>query len=823
MLVPEGIPGETYFAAFPMSIDLDGELMDWEGVPKVTIPEDVDLEMLSSAVTFAAVADDTHLFFMADVLDNNIISGEHGPDYWNEDSIEFYVNGTGDLNLTTYIDGVAQITIPALNIDLPSNESIVAGVRGDTVDANVAARKSDHGYAVEISVPLRNDVWNILLGHGATVGFQVHLNGATTLNRDSKLIWSVFDTSDRSYVDPSVFGQLIFYEIGREEIVQIEPTLTPTFIPVEENATYRQSDIAVETRVEDVLARMTLAEKIGQMTLVEKNSIEGEAVRDNFIGGILSGGGGYPEQNTPESWAEMVNGFQQFALESHLGIPILYGVDAVHGHNNVYGAVIFPHNISLGAAADPDLTQRIAQVTAEEMAATGIYWNYAPVLAVPQDIRWGRTYEAFSEDPTLVTTLTTAYLRGLQGGDLAELTTVLGTPKHFVGDGGTTWGSSTTLDYQIDQGVTEVDEATLRSVHLSPYLDAIQTGAMSIMISYSSWDGMKMHAQQYLITDVLKGELGFEGFVVSDWAGIDQISGDYYQAVVTAINAGIDMNMVPYDYMRFIGTLTRAVEAGDVPVDRIDDAVRRILTVKFELGLFEYPFANQELLASVGSQDHREVAREAVRKSLVLLKNERNILPLPKDLSLIYVSGLGANDIGVQSGGWTIEWQGAIGPITPGTTILEAIEQTVSPETVVVYDKFGNFKGEGGAEPPVADVCIAVIGEEPYAEGIGDREDLSLSVSDKRMLRRLETPCEMLVVILIAGRPMMVTEFIDSWDAFIVAWLPGTEGQGIADVLFGDYPFTGKLPFTWPRAVEQLPQPWLASDPLFRFGFGLTH
>jgi beta-glucosidase len=318
--------------------------------------------------------------------------------------------------------------------------------------------------------------------------------------------------------------------------------------------------------------------------------------------------------------------------------------------------------------------------------------------------------------------------------------------------------------------------------------------------------------------------LGFEGFIVSDWGGIDQISGDYYEAVVTATNAGIDMNMVPYNYNRFINTLTRAVGEGDVSIERIDDAVRRILTVKFEMGLFEHPFANEALLTEVGSEDHRAVAREAVSKSLVLLQNDGNVLPLSKDLSLIYVAGLGANDIGTQSGGWTIEWQGGAGPITPGTTILDAIVEAVSAEATVIYEQYGNFKGEGGAEPPIADTCIAVVGEEPYAEGRGDLEDLSLSVTDKRMLRRLETPCETLIVILISGRPLIVTDLIDSWDAFVAAWLPGTEGGGIADVLFGDQPFTGKLPFTWPRTMDQIPLGALVEsgeEPLFPFGYGL--
>jgi beta-glucosidase len=802
-------------------ITLDGDLDDWEGVPRVTIPAAAEEYPSMSGVTFAAAADDTHLYLMGDVTDHNIISGEHGTNYWNEDSLEFYLNATGDLSLTSYQDGVAQITVPALNVGRSPDEAVIGGVRGDTTDARVAAVESDEGYVVEVAVPLKNEVWNMRLDHGNVVGFQVHLNGASTSNRDLKVIWSAFDKADSSYHNPSVFGELIFFEIGQTEIAKVEPTPGPTAIPVPENAAYQQAALPIEERVADLLARMTLAEKVGQMTLVEKGSIVEEDITKRAIGGLLSGGGGYPEPNTAEAWAQMVDGFQTYALESRLGIPLIYGVDAVHGHNNVYGAVIFPHNIGLGAAGDPELMERIGRVTAAEMIATGIYWNYAPAVSVPQDARWGRTYEGYSENTELVSTLATAYLRGLQGESLAAPDTVLATPKHFIGDGGTTWGSSTSPGYEIDQGVTEVDEATLRAVHLPPYVAAIEAGARSIMVSYSSWGGMKMHAQAYLITDVLKGDgadgLGFDGFVVSDWGAVDQITDDYYEAVVTAINAGIDMNMVPYEYGRFIDTLLDAVESGDVPRERIDDAVRRILTVKFEMGLFDHPFSDESLLAEVGSEEHRALAREAVSKSLVLLKNDDDTLPLPKETRSIHVAGPGADDVGMQCGGWTIEWQGQTGDITPGTTILEGIEGAVSAETTVNYDPFGHFE-----EP--ADVCIAVVGEEPYAEGQGDSERLSLTITDKRMLRRLPDRCGRIVAVLISGRPLIVTDYLDGWDALVAAWLPGTEGQGVADALFGDVTFSGQLPYSWPRSVDQLPLSALqesGEEPLFPFGYGL--
>jgi beta-glucosidase len=577
--------------------------------------------------------------------------------------------------------------------------------------------------------------------------------------------------------------------------------------------------------VEDLLARMTLAEKIGQMTQVENRSITPAEVTRHAIGSVLSGGGGNPDPNTPENWAAMVRGYQEAALKTRLGIPLLYGVDAVHGHNNVRGAVIFPHNIGLGASRDPALVERIGQITATEALATGIHWVFAPAVSVPQDIRWGRTFEGFSEDTNLVARLGVAQLHGLQNrdgwADLRHRRAVLASVKHFVGDGGTTWGSNTTNSWIIDQGATEVDEPTLRAVHLPPYIAAIEAGAKNIMISHSSWGGLRMHAHKYLLTDVLKGELGFSGFLVSDWGSIDAIAPDYYAAVVTSINAGVDMVMVPYHGERFIACLNRAVENGDVPMARIEDAARRILTVKSELGLFERPFGDDSLLPLVGSPAHRAVARGAARKSLVLLTNDDGTLPLSKDPPLILVAGLAADDIGLQCGGWTIEWQGEAGDVTPGTTLLNAIKNAVSENTTVRYDAQGEFDEVDA----VADVGIVVLSEEPYAEGEGDREDLSLSDADVILLARVRPCCRKLVVILISGRPFIVTKHLPQWDAFVAAWLPGTEGQGVADVLFGDYPFTGKLPYTWPRSMDQIPLSALVREggkPLFPFEYGLT-
>ncbi len=600
------------------------------------------------------------------------------------------------------------------------------------------------------------------------------------------------------------------------------PTEMPTVEPTQSAAEiYQDPTQPIAARVDAVLAEMTLAEKIGQMTLIEKGSIDPTAVTDYAIGGILSGGGGYPKgNNTPEGWAEMVDGYQQAALDTRLGIPMIYGVDAVHGHSNVVGTVVFPHNIGLGAANNPELMTRIGEITAAEMVATGIYWNYGPAVSVPQDIRWGRTYEGYSEDTAIVSSLSSAYLRGLQQDDLSAPDTVLATVKHFVADGGTRWGSSTTGNYQMDQGVARGDMELLRRVHLPPYEVAIENGAQSVMISFSSWNYVKMHGNRELITGVLIDELGFDGFIVADWGGVDQISLSYYESVVRAINAGIDMNMVPYDYETFINTLTIAVDAGDVSEDRIDEAVRNILKVKFALGLFEAPFSNPDYLERVGSDAHREVARQAVRESAVLLKNEGDLLPLDPAQTEIFVAGKAADDIGIQSGGWTIEWQGKAGDITVGTTILEGIQATVSTDTTVHYDKFGHF--DEITDTP--STCIAVVGEQPYAEGFGDDPDLELEARDKRMLRRMAETCETLTVLLVSGRPLVLNDLYDQWDAFVAVWLPGTEGQGVADVLFGDYPFTGTLPYTWPRSVDQLPFDFAtlqAEDVLFSRGFGL--
>lgn len=611
------------------------------------------------------------------------------------------------------------------------------------------------------------------------------------------------------------------------------PAATPAASATEAPVLYLDASQPPAARAADLLSRMTLDEKIGQMAQVEKNSITPADVTKYAIGSVLSGGGGSPQPNTAEAWAKMVDGFQAAALETRLGIPMIYGVDAVHGHGNLKGATIFPHNIGLGAANDPDLVQRIARATAEEMAATGIRWNFAPVLAVVQDIRWGRTYESYGENTELVTRLGTAYVMGLQQVDgqssLDNPLAVVPSIKHFIGDGATKWGTATTGRNLIDRGDMQVDEATLRARFLPPYAEAIKAGARNLMVSFSSWNGVKMHAQKALITDLVKGELGFTGFIVSDWQAIDEIPGNYDSDVVTGINAGLDMIMVPTDYKTFLNTLKKAVESGQVPQARIDDAVLRILTVKFEMGLFEHPYSDPANLALVGSAAHRALAREAVAKSLVLLKNDHQALPLAKNTPTIFVAGEAANEVGILCGGWTIEWQGKTGDITPGTTLMDAIKGSVAPESQVFYNRFGKFENQKDASgnPLKADIGIVVVGEKPYAEYEGDSESLALSDLDMANIERMRANSQKLIIILVSGRPMIINDALESADAFVAAWLPGTEAAGITDVLFGDKPFTGKLSFTWPRSVNQLPfdfnnLPAGDDGVLFPYGYGLT-
>ena len=572
-----------------------------------------------------------------------------------------------------------------------------------------------------------------------------------------------------------------------------------------------------DEQVEALLAQMTLDEKIGQMVQVDSDALKDKSdVKKYFLGSVLSGGNAAPpEGNSAQSWLHFVTEFQNQALQTRLKIPLLYGIDAVHGHNHIDGAVIFPHHIGMGATNDPKLVDRAERVTAEELAGTGIRWAFGPCITVPQNERWGRTYEGYSDNTPLVAELGAAAVTGFQGKELsADPTSVLACAKHFLGDGGTTDG--------IDQGNTVCDEATLRNLYLPPYRAAVDAGVGSIMVSYSSWNGVKMHGNKYLLTGVLKNELGFRGFLVSDWAAIDQLSPDYKHDIEQSINAGLDMIMIPNgpdkpnNYVEFIDDLKSLVADGKVLPSRIDDAVRRILRIKFQLGIFESTETTPALTAAIGSPEHREVARESVRESQVLLKNKKQVVPLSKQIKTLAVFGAAANDLGIQCGGWTVDWQGRPGKImSGGTTILAAIRQSVSPETKIIFSP-------DGSDSKNADAIVVVVGEMPYAEMKGDRKNLDLPAEDLALIAKAKLSGAPVVTILLSGRPLILNSALEDSDAFVAAWLPGTEGFGVTDVLFGDYKFTGKLPRAWPRSNEHLASNDKSEEPLFPFGYGLS-
>jgi beta-glucosidase len=574
---------------------------------------------------------------------------------------------------------------------------------------------------------------------------------------------------------------------------------------------------------------MTLEEKIGQMVQAEQDKLSDEKdIETYFLGSLLSGGDSDPKTNGLQDWTDMYDRYQARALKTRLKIPLLYGVDAVHGHNNVIGAVVFPHHIGLGATRDAKLVQEIGRVTAEEVRATGMQWAFAPCVAVVRDERWGRTYESYSEEPSLVAELGAAEVAGLQGDDLKDPLRVLACAKHYVGDGGTAFGSGTVADWRhpgrtfpIDQGDTRVNEAELRRIHMPGYVKTVAAGVGTIMPSYSSWNGQRMSGHKYLLTDVLKGELGFEGFLISDYNAIDALPGDYRNKIKLSTNAGMDMFMVPQKYKELYTDLKDLAEKGEVPMSRIDDAVLRILRVKFAVGLFDEgrtPLADRKLHERFGSPDHRALARRAVRESLVLLKNDRRALPLSKTAKRIVVAGKNADDLGNQCGGWTITWQGKSGEPTKGTTILAALRSAAGKGTEIAYAKDGS--GAAGA-----DAGVVVVGETPYAEMLGDREDLVLAKEDLDAIANVKKADIPLVVVVISGRPLILGDGLDMADALVAAWLPGTEGAGVADVLFGDYKPTGKLSFSWPRSMAQVPINVgdAKYSPQFPFGFGLTY
>jgi beta-glucosidase len=620
-------------------------------------------------------------------------------------------------------------------------------------------------------------------------------------------------------------------------------------------------ELSIDERVADLLGRMTLEEKIGQMTQAERGAVAfAPALIAHWrLGSVLSGGGSAPTPNTPAAWVAMVNEFQAHALRTRLQIPLIYGIDAVHGHAAVYGATVFPHNVGLGSTRDSVLVERIGHATATEMRATGIPWNFGPCVAVARDERWGRAYESFGEDPALVIRMETI-IDGLQGrrpSQLGQPDRVLSTAKHYAGDGGTRYDEAIAADnearpwweqrYTIDQGVTVASLRDFQRVHLAPYVPATRRHRVgSVMPSFSSVDftddgvdhPVKLHAHHELLTDVLKRRIGFAGFLISDWEGIHQIPDPTDPAnpgltaykVRVGVNAGTDMFMEPFSADEFQGLLMAEVKAGRVSRARIDDAVRRILRAKFQLGLFEHPFASLDTLDRVGSSTHRSIARQAVAQSQVLLKNTARVLPL-RPYGRIYVAGRNADNIGNQAGGWTTTWQGASGDSIRGTTILEGIRE-VAPEAEVIYSV------DASAPMSRADVGVVVIGETPYAEGYGDvggpecgwctppnfeEKSLALQPDDRAVVDRVCGEIVTCVVLVVSGRPQILGDGLEQIDALVASWLPGSEGTGVADVLFGRRPFTGRLSMTWPRTEAEVPINVGDADyrPLYPFGWGL--
>jgi beta-glucosidase len=565
------------------------------------------------------------------------------------------------------------------------------------------------------------------------------------------------------------------------------------------------------SRADALLAQMTADEKYGQMLQMERVGLTTQDVTQYALGSAFSQGGSAPSDNSAAGWADMIDGYRQGALASRLKIPFLYGADEVHGVSTVKGAVVFPHNIGLGATRDPVLVEQTARITADEGRGCGVDFFFSPVVAVALDERWGRTYEAFGETTDLASTMGVAMTNGIQFSATGAPTGILANAKHYLGDGGT--------DKGVTGGNVTGDETKLRAIHLEPYRAAVKARVGSIMPSYSSWQGTKMHINKEMITNVLKGELGFGGFVISDFNACFQLGLSNQEGIEQCANAGVDMFMsYGQKVSTMVGYLATAVSNGKVPQSRIDDAVRRIVAVKCELGLFDASGkVDRSLTNKVGSPEHRAVARQAVQESLVVLKNDGNVLPLTKT-STVALAGKSADNTGNQCGGWTITWQGSSGNVVPGaTSVRQAMESALGAGHVVYSANGSTVTG--------ANVGVAVIGETPYAEGKGDKTDLALGSDDVNVVKALKNAGLKTVVVLIAGRPMILDSIMDYADAIVMAWLPGSEGAGITDILFGDAHPIGKLPHSWPRSMAQIPinSGDATYDPLYTFGYGLTY
>lgn len=588
-------------------------------------------------------------------------------------------------------------------------------------------------------------------------------------------------------------------------------------------------DPTIEAKIDALLAQMTVEQKVGQMIQPEIKSISPDDAAKYHIGSVLNAGGSWPtgEVDGPlAAWLSLANLYYGASMDTggdRLAIPIMWGTDAVHGHNNVQGATVFPHNIGLGAANNPSLMRDIGTITAREVAVTGIDWAFSPTVAVARDIRWGRSYESFSSDPQIVANLSTEYVLGLQGhpalDNFLSQQKIIGTAKHFIGDGGTAGGK--------DQGETTLSERALFELHGQGYVKTIGAGVQTVMASFNSWNGEKLHGHKYLLTDVLKDRMGFDGFVVGDWNGHGQVEGCSNSSCPQSIIAGVDMIMVPEDWKAFLGNTIKQVKSGEISQSRIDDAVRRILRVKFRAGMFEHGKPSDHVLAGratlMGLDAHRAIARQAVRESLVLLKND-GILPIAKTQSIL-IAGKAANHPAYQNGGWTLTWQGRDQETkvinTPDmykghTTILDGFKAAGAQ---VRFDKDGRADAKD-----IPDVAVFVFGESPYAEFEGDLESLNFEADiadDIAAMRAMKARGVPVVAVYIGGRPRGVDAVIELADAFVAAWLPGSEGAGIADVLLkneAEYDFTGRLPFDWPTTSAGG-----TSSPRYTLGYGLDY
>lgn len=593
----------------------------------------------------------------------------------------------------------------------------------------------------------------------------------------------------------------------------------------------------IEARIDDLLARMSLEEKVGQMIQPEIRHLTAEDVREYHIGSLLNGGGSFPAGNKyakVEDWLALADGYYEASVDTsngRTGVPIMWGTDAVHGVGNVIGATLFPHNIALGAANNPELLEQIGWATARELSVTGIDWDFSPTVAVARNERWGRTYESWAEAPDIVGAYAGEMVRGLQGevadGSFMGEGHILATAKHYIGDGGTLDG--------VDRGDTTGDEEHLRDIHGAGYFTAIEAGVQAVMASFTRWDGIRMHGHKYLLTDVLKEQMGFDGLVVGDWAGHSFVKGCTATNCPASINAGLDIFMAPDDnWKELYANTVQNVKDGDISMARVDDAVRRILRVKLRAGLFEAGKPSSRPLAGkseiLGAPEHRAIARQAVQESLVMLKNKGSLLPLNRNMNVL-VAGDGADNIGKQAGGWSISWQGTGNKNSdfPGaTSVYDGIKAAVeSGGGSVVLSEDGSFETK-------PDVALVVFGENPYAEMQGDVRNLAYNrgkTADLELLQSFKEANIPVVSLFITGRPLWVNRELNASDAFVVIWQPGTEGVGVADVVFRNndgelnVPMSGELSFSWPKLPDQVPLNVGDEnyDPLFAYGFGLTY